>query len=69
MLISLRNYLENTEHGFSAIPILVYCERKLVTTPKTNLQGLNNDETKEELDKIREIEKKCRQREINLRNG
>lgn len=43
MLISLRNYLENTEHGFSAIPILVYCERKLVTTPKTNLQGLNEN--------------------------
>ena len=34
--------------------------------PKT---ALNNDETKEELDKIREIEKKCRQTEINLRNG
>ena len=30
--------------------------------------ALNNDETKKELDQIKEIEKKCRQRKINLRN-
>ena len=30
--------------------------------------ALNNNEAKKELDKIREIEKKCRQRKINLRN-
>ena len=30
--------------------------------------ALNNDEAKKELDKIKEIEKKCRQRKINLRN-
>ena len=30
--------------------------------------ALNNDEAKKELDKIKEIEKKCRQREISLRN-
>ena len=29
---------------------------------------LSNDEAKKELDKIKEIEKKCRQRKINLRN-
>ena len=30
--------------------------------------ALNNDEAKKELDKIKEIEKKCTQRKINLRN-
>ena len=30
--------------------------------------ALKNDEAKKELDKIKEIEKKCRQRKINLRN-
>ena len=30
--------------------------------------ALNNAEAKKELDKIKEIEKKCRQRKINLRN-
>ena len=29
---------------------------------------LNNNEAKKELDKVKEIEKKCRQRKINLRN-
>ena len=29
---------------------------------------LNNDEAKKELDKIKEIEKKCRHRKISLRN-
>ena len=30
--------------------------------------ALKNDEAKKELDKIKEIEKKCRQRKINLQN-
>ena len=30
--------------------------------------ALNNDEAKKELDKIKEIEKKCTERKINLRN-
>ena len=41
---------------------------QLTTEDVIPKNALNNDEEKKELDKIKEIEKKCRQRKINLGN-
>ena len=44
------------------------CNNQLTIEDVIPENALNNDEAKKELDKIKEIEKKCRQREISLRN-